>query len=287
MRPHSRLTSYQSKKFIERKNARVTIEIALSIFCIALWLYCFSGLSYLNVFTIKDIRVNSANINISVPLQALAKDSLQGSYMGLFSKSNIFIYPHNKVVSSIEKVLPSVKSLTISRDGFQGLKIDVIEKNPSAIVCAGLPDFSDETFYLNETDDCYLADWSGYIFDKVSSSSLVYNRYFIPALSEIATSSDSVIGLYATSSLKFSLLQDFYNGARNAGIKVLAILVKDNGEYEMYANDTVVYFNGFRPLKDQLSNLISFWNRMVVTKNINMEYIDIRYGSNVFYREIK
>lgn len=286
MRPHSRLTSYQSRKFIERKNTRVTVEVILSLFCITLWLYCFSGLSYLNVFTIKNIKVSSTNPNISVPLQNLAASSLQGAYLGLFSKSNIFIYPHDKVTASVEKALPSIKSLTVSRDGLQGLKIDVIEKNPSAIVCAGLPDFSDETLSLNGIDNCYFADWSGYIFDKVSSSTnALYNHYYFPDLSLNATSSDSIIGLYATSTDKFSDLQDFYNEASKAGIKPLAVLAKDNGEYEMYMNDTIIYFNDFRPLKDQLSNLVSFWNRK--KGQTKFEYIDVRYGSNVFYREIK
>jgi hypothetical protein len=66
------------------------------------------------------------------------------------------------------------------------------------------------------------------------------------------------------------------------------ILIKDDGEYEMYANDAFIYFNNKRSIVEQLKNLIEFWNH---NKNENSagstsyESINIKYGSNNFYRQ--
>ena len=51
----------------------------------------------------------------------------------------------------------------------------------------------------------------------------------------------------------------------------------------------IVYLNDSRSLSDELSNLLSFWTYMVVNPRVtktppSFDYIDVRYGTNVFYR---
>jgi hypothetical protein len=295
MRPHSRLTSRQSKRFVDRKNNRSALTILLVVFCIALWIYCFSCLTYLNAFTINNFAVNGVDPSNAAKVEGVAQDAIGGSYLGLFAKSNIFIYPHSRVAAAIQANLPSIENLTIRRQGLQGLEINVVEKTPAALICATLPDFSGESLTIDDSNNCYFVDKTGYIFERdtnASSSLSIYNRYYFPDLSGAASTTSSIIGSYATSTKEFTELQKFTAGARQAGLEPAAILAKDGGEYEMYANNTVIYFNDQRPFPDQLSNLSAFWNKMnngngSSTKKANLEYIDVRYGSNVFYREIK
>ena len=294
MRSRSRLTSHQSKKFIEQNKYRNIATIVLVLLCISLWLYSFSAFTYLRALTIDDVVVYGAEDKIVEPLKAVTLQSLTGTYLGIFSRANVLIYPKSQVTKAIKSGFPIVKSLTVKRDGLHGLMVNVIQKEPKALVCITLPDFSQGGLMADSINSCYLADATGLIIDDANALTSIanLNRYYTPSLADNITSEYPIIGSLATSSSKFVELQNFYNGARNAGLDVHSILIKEGGEYEMYVDNIVIYFNDLRSFDEQLLNLISFWNRLVVNKeegdkSSEFESIDVRYGSNVFYRKIK
>ncbi len=287
MRAYSRLKAYQSKRFESRKKAQIYLKsflVALDIFLI---IFCISKITYLDVLQIKDIAVVGTRDQIASDIKERTSKLLNGSYLGLFSKANLFLYPRSQLSASVENIAPEIQSISISRNGLRGLKINVVPKQVSAKVCAGLP----EPSFIDGTDlepvNCYLVDWSGKIFgpSSLASSSRNTNVYFIPDLDIASTSTDVLLNRYATSSSEFNDLQQFYNQSRESELDPKFILVKDNGEYEMYAKDTIIYFNNQSPLLSQLQNLILFYNRMKQDQVILFEYIDVRFGSNVFYRQ--
>lgn len=299
MLPRSRFEARQSKKFIERRQTRVIIIIALILISCATWLFSISRATHLNMFTVQAVNVHGADNDIIDSLQAAVYESMNGDYLGLFSKSNILLYPENKIITDVKQVSPRVESVSIKEESASSIGITVIEKTPAAIVCAGFPNFATAAGSDESVNDCYFADKAGYIFKAAPEfSGSVYNRYYIPDLGSAA------IGNYATSSEKFAALLDFYNGVMKANISVAAILVKEGGEYELYArnpvqgasvadlsdSDTaVIYFNDLRPFNDQLLNLVSFWKdaddkARKTHQRPAFEFIDVRYGSNVFYR---
>jgi hypothetical protein len=284
MQAYSRLRSHQSKKFVAHKKTKkyfIWLLFAVNIF---LLFFCLSKITYVDFLTIKNISVYGTRDNISINIQNKVLELLDRSYLGIFSKSNTLLYPKSVLLASIQSIAPQVQSLKIERDGLQGLRISVTEKVPKAIVCAGLPDMSAEDNIIDQVSDCYVADWSGLIFDQASTSTdPSLNLYFIPSLGDMSTTSLQLIFTkYATSTEEFILLQNFYDSTKKAGLSPRFILIKDKGEYEMYADDTVVYFNDQRPIVEELQNLITFWKNASSTK---YESIDIRYGSNIFYRQ--
>lgn len=287
MRAYSRLKAYQSKRFESRKKAQIYLKsflVALDVFLI---IFCLSKITHLDVLQIKDIAVVGTRDQIASDIKERTSKLLNGSYLGLFSKANLFLYPRSQLSASVENIAPEIQSISISRNGLRGLKINVVPKQVSAKVCAGLP----EPSFIDGTDlepvNCYLVDWSGKIFgpSSLASSSRNTNVYFIPDLDIASTSTDVLLNRYATSSSEFNDLQQFYNQSRESELDPKFILVKDNGEYEMYAKDTIIYFNNQSPLLSQLQNLILFYNRMKQDQVILFEYIDVRFGSNVFYRQ--
>lgn len=300
---HSRLTSLQSKRFVERKKTRLTVMGVLCL--IILGTAAFSAVKLVNLqwFSIQRVYVIGPDQDIAPSLEAAVLDAIQGSYAGLFARSNTFLYPSNAVVRAVLGVSPRIASVSIHRAGLQALAISVTEKAPAAIVCASLPDFSDSSQSPDQSADCYFADGTGYIYGKAPTySGSVYNRYYAPDLSGDAAST-TPIGSFATSTAEFDALQSLFADLKAASIQASAVLIKDGGEYELYAqnpsqtadasstdgNLTVIYFNDARPFADQMVNLISFWKQMTDTarakdKPLSFEYIDVRYGSNVFYR---
>lgn len=311
MNSRTRLSNRQSKSFVRQQRDRTIWKIGLFIVVILAWLFVLSRISWLGAFAISNVEVYGADPDITPALRTAALSQLQGSYMSLFARSDSLIYPRGAIVQAIKAASDRVNSVDVRRAGFHGLAITVTEKAPAAIVCAGLPDFSsdpsgDAASSTATTDDtgCYYADNSGLIFEAAPSfSNQVYRRYYEPNQADTASSSGP-IGAYATSTQEFAALQTFFVGAHDAGIHTLGILVKDGGEYELYAENpaalsstgaddhtdiVVIYFNDAGSLQTELSNLISFWSKQFSDARANgtaphFDSIDVRYGSNVFYR---
>lgn len=291
----SRFISRQSRRFTEKRHLRRWVGSVSAVLAIASWLFVLSRLSSLSTFTIQAVNVSGADSDIAPSLQAVALQAIQGDYAGLFSKSNSFIYPRKKIRLAVESASPRIESVSVRRDGLSALVISVVEKAPAATVCASLPDFDDAGQPSSDPADCYFADATGRIFATASSSpGVALHRYYVPALSDSSSATTSLVGQYATSTGEFQALQSFYDGARQAGLDPRAILIKDSGEYELYAlaSDMVVYFNDSRPLPEELSNLTAFWITMTDAarakkEKLDLDSIDVRYGSNVFYRVAK
>lgn len=290
--PARRLNSYESQQFAARRRNRLVWIAVLSVISVVCWIFILSRLSAIPFFSIQDIQITGADRDIIPVIYSAAKDSIQGDYMGLFSKANILIYPRRAIEKSVKNTSARIGSVFVKRSGLHSLLITVDERKPAAVVCANLPDFEDNTLVFGSVDDCYLADADGLIFEEATSSSLgdlaTYNRYYIPDLNE------TPIGLHATSTERFSAMQGFYAGVRRAGISPRGILLKGDGEYELYAENPVViiYFNDRGILGRELDNLVSFWTRMKSDsrskgETMRLDSIDLRYGSNIFYQSMK
>ncbi len=247
------------------------------------------------------MHIYGADADIIPSLEASALQALEGNYLGIFSRGSSFTYPVRDIVRRIKSASERIATVEVKRNNLHELAVSVTEKAPAALVCANLPDFSGNTISFSDLDTCYFADASGYIFMPAPSfSGQVYNRYYIPEISDMASSTRPVLGMRATSTAEFNALQSVYEQTSAAGINVAAILMKAGGEYELYAHNptrqtselAVIYFNNARPFSEELANLISFWDKVSVAARAGkekpvFEYIDVRYGSNVFYRKVR
>ena len=291
-------TPHQSASFSQRRRNRLITYLVTSVVLIV----CLCvGLSYffsLSSFEITSVKIFGADEDITPVLQQTATELIQGSYLGIFKRSSALIYPKGKIISTLTARSPRISSVAITRDGWHTLIITIGQKTPRALVCASLPDWNEGTLSADSLNQCYFADETGYIFEPAPSfSGHIYNRYFIPDASA-GTSSDALVGTYATSSVEFTQLQSLYENIKSLKINPEGLLIKDNGEYELYADEVhrdskgkvssdifVVYVNNARPFTTEFDNFASFWNSKTATHNTpHFEYIDVRYGSNVFFK---
>jgi hypothetical protein len=235
-------------------------------------------------------------------METAAYGALQGSYLGLFSKSNAFIYPGSAVAAAVASSSPKVETVSIKLSGLHSLAISVSEKTPAALICTDLPNW-DESGALSPEADCYFSDENGFVFDRAPvDAGTPYNRYYVPSLS----GSDPVIGLFATSTAEFRSLQKFVDSVKAAGIETEAMLMKDNGEYELYAHNppvasgsassdqgiVVIHLSDAAGLGTERDNLILFWNTMVDKARASgtkaaWSDIKLQYPPNIDYTETK
>jgi hypothetical protein len=274
----------QSKSFTKKKRARFWWTLALVVIVIVTLISTVSLLSHLNALTIDDVKIFGAESDITDQLHSASERALSGSYLGIFSRSSTLMYPSSDIISAVKSASVRVDNVKVSRSGLHGLVVSVSEKVPSAVVCATLPDFQNNSFIFDDQSSCYFADDSGMLFERaLAIPQSIYDLYYVPDMYDSTASSTDLSGSYATSTPEFVALQSFYDNAKSLGIAPDAILIKDGGEYEMYASSMVVYFNDLRSISDESSNLSAFWK----TVKGPFDYIDLRYGSNVFYKAIK
>lgn len=282
MRSYSRLSNIQSKKFDNVRKKKKVYLASLIVLNLCLLVFCMHRFFGLDYFDIKSITINGANDVIVSAIQNKSAQILNGSFFGLISKNNIFAYPKSKLISAIGEVSPDIQGINIYSQNRNSLVIDIVQKKPAAVVCTSLPD-SDNG---EDFDDCYFADWSGLLFARAGTTTDKIHFYYIPSLNDATSSRENIIGLYATSTNDFIALDKFYKNVEDNGFEPKYILINDNGEFEMYADDTIIYFNKDKSLDEQLDNLISFWNH-AKSKNPNakFEYIKLQYSPNIFYIE--
>ncbi|MCX6719051.1 MAG: hypothetical protein NTZ38_01600 [Candidatus Taylorbacteria bacterium] len=269
----------------------------------------------LSVFNIETVQIAGADPDIVPALRSVVYGEIDGDYGGLFSRSNIFLYPKASISKAVINASKRVSSVDIYRDG-RTLMIEANEKIPVAMVCADLPDWGDNGRLDDKnTDKCFLVDDNGFLYARVSViqgfsniSDNIHDRYFIPDLSDNgASSSEALIGTTLSTTTDFQALREFSQVARDHGIDIQAMLLRGNGEYEMYAlnpasnfmshqstatSTVVIHVNRRNGFDNELANLISFWSNAVDKAKSGQawpvwDYIDVRYGSNVFFRMVK
>jgi hypothetical protein len=306
MHPSRRLVARQSQSFTRKKREHTVFFWTIVVLATFSWVTVLSHLSYLKAFSISVIEISGVHQDIHSTVRAAANEAIRGDYINLFARSNILLYPEGEIIQAIENSSPRVEEVKVERQGRNSLFITIKEKEPAALVCANFPDFG-EAHQLNmDKDECAFADNQAALYALAPTiSGNMYNRYYVPALAEISTSSVARLGFQATTTAEFHALQEFYESLKKEGIEIKGILFKPNGEYEAYINNpaaknlvdeesaatAVIYFNSARPFNVQLAHLLLFWTHALDDAKTKgklpvYEYIDVRYGSNVFFREV-
>lgn len=298
--------------------------VVLGTISLAAWLFALARMTQLPFLLIDRIEISGADADIVPELTAAAAQAIQGKYAGIFSRSNIFTYPKSAVERAVEGVSPRVEHATVARSSSNTLEITVQERTKAAVVCANLPDWSGSELKYDDSDICYFADPSGFVFEAASSTgSSDYERYYMPYISNKPAehlnniAGDKVIGDYAASTTEFTAVRKFFDNVKAGGIDAQAVLSKGGGEYELYARNpvpdtagqalasgtpggisagatgtVVIYFNDRNGFDNESANLVAFWSDALdkartAGKYVSFDSIDLRYGPNVFYRLAK
>lgn len=299
----SRTLSKQSIYFTKKKRERTILRYGLGFILsiIIIW-----GITF--IVNLKSINISSAEVygidtETTKLIRQKVNETIEGKYLWLFAKSNIFLYPKDKIAAAVQALTPRIEQVTVSLKDHDILAITVKEKVGQAIICNGLPDFIENIINLEKSEGCYFADQNGVIFSEAPVfSGSAYKRYYVPDI-DVASTTQNLIGSQIIDSVKFKKIETFYDAVRQARITAQAILIKPDGEYELYINNpvqmgdnaedisstAVVYLDSKSSFEDQLANLVSFWtNQLSVGRSSGkmpvFDSIDVRYGSNVFYR---
>ncbi len=279
---NKRASTLKLGKYIKKKRRKTLFSILISFVLIILFLIIALLALRLPFFQIKSITVNGVVTIDEKDLEKSVNETLLGNYYYIIPRTNFLFYPKGEILNILISKYKKINSINSHVSGLSNLDIILVERIPEVLVCEGfIDDISDSD------NQCFVADKHGYIFEKESDNPDLF-KYYVNA-----NTSSTTIGNNFTDIEKFYALQKFVEDVRSYGIIPIGIMIGEDGSYEMYIvnkdqSTGVVYFDDRVPFDMTSSNLAVFWNNfMGNTVDIklmpNFEYINLRFGNNVFY----
>ncbi|MES2087441.1 MAG: hypothetical protein V4467_00415 [Patescibacteria group bacterium] len=260
---------------LKAKRRKVIIgRIILAVFFFGgLWgsVYYLSGLNFI---TISDVEVVGATSLATADIASTTEGFLQGRYFFTIPKSNIFFYPAKKIESTILDSYSQVAHVGVSYKNSHAITVSVIERSPKALWCQGKP------------EQCYFLDDTGLIFSpfyQMEDTSLEFITFYS------AEEKAEPMKLQYVSPDYFKKLLDFAEQLSSAGFKVTAFRERPDLDFEAdFSGGQKIIFARDADFSLVLKNfqtllVSSEFSDGKVFKNV--EYVDLRFGNKVYYKE--
>lgn len=289
-----RSRNLQSAKYLQKKRKKLIGAIVLISLAAILFIIITILLLRAPFFQIKSITISGASTIDESALEDIIRPTLAGNYLFFIPRSNTFFYPQDEIHEKVQAAFPEIIEISSETKGMTTFALSIHERAPNIVVCDG---FAEDIY----AGSCFYADGQAYVFEKIQPRETAFastSAFTISATDYFhyyysATNHPLTLGTNFIPSDQFLKLQEFIEGVRKAGITPTGILVTEEGSYELYIENqdksqAVVYFDNRTPFDRTLSNLIVFWHNTLnkkigLTKIPQFDYINLRFGNNVFY----
>ncbi len=221
--------------------------------------------------TITEVAVAGGETIPHTVVEKLAREKLEGTYLGIIPRKFAWWYPQTEIVKAISEI-PRMKNPIVERDGGRLLTISFDEYQPYALWCA------DRT-----SSDCVFVDITGYAFGaapKLSGGAFLRYR---------TLGRDMKVGASMAEPTELTTMETFVS------------LVESNLPFAITQIETdtagdVFYIVGgggeFKAtLKDDAQKVFDNLRTILASKEFsdirpgNFQYIDLRFGKKVFVNE--
>ncbi|MCX6712975.1 MAG: hypothetical protein NTY66_02070 [Candidatus Vogelbacteria bacterium] len=267
------------------------------VFLSVLFLLVVLGAGYLlvsSIFLIKNISVGGNTLVESAEISNYLIGALTGKYFYLFPKSSVFLYARKDLENGLLAKFPRLKNSVIELVDRNTIQVEVSERGTDAVWCGKEMATASST---GETDRCYFADESGFVFAEsplFSGSSFIELRGSLPA--EPIGNRPLPENTYRLVSRFARYLTEIFAKTAHDNYRLTATVIRE-GEYRAMIADSdrpevgnwVVIFDNEESADEIAGNLFSifespaFRKEMLLHKN-GLESIDLRNGKKVFYR---
>jgi len=240
-------------------------KIAAAIFAAFLLFLVAAFLSNLPSVRIASVEIEGVSAIPNEGLNQVISEELDGKYLGLFSKSNILLYPRKELLAKVESAFKRIKSADFHMKNLTTVILSVEERKPAGFWCHSRG--SDPLFSKN----CYFLDESGFIFAPAPDFfGTTYLKFYG------GPESFGQINLFLS---KLSLFK----------VKPIELSVSGDGDYEIaIEGGGRIIVNPAKDLAVALENLRVLLTQSELSKNqdfpLALDYIDLRYGNKVFYK---
>ena len=271
MKKRNVLNSPRLSELKSRRRKVFIIKIALAAL---LALIVFGGLAYVagaRRLNITSVEVAGNKVVDRDVVKKAVEAKIAGKYLWLFPKTNIFLYPKNKIKRELGNDFKRLKDIEISVRDNTVLQLTVQERAAAYLWC--------------ETEEkCYFMDTDGFIFDEAPYfSGEVYFKFYGPVS-------------YGSYFLKetFEKFIPFKKTLEDMGLKPVGLSVLGDGELKIFLSSS----SSARPeilLKTDADREVIAENLQAAltteplqsdfkNKYSSLLYIDLRFGNKVYYK---
>ena len=304
-------SAIKSKRSKERRNHQLKTKI---IFCIIIVFFVLGGISWLahnEKILINNIQIEETQSIDTEEITRLVEEHLSGHHLWLFPKKNIFIFSKNKLKTDILDKYKQIKNITVKRDGFNTIKITVLERKPFALWCDSEMIVEEEK---EEVGDCYFVDYEGYIYATAPyfHDNMYFELYGEPSIDggeiikkgeengEVADGEEKTdleelsnkkeyIGKHFLPPIEFAKIMQFVNSLEKIEISVYSLTVDLPEMYKLALVSGGVlrflppldYHRSINDLKTAYEK--KFSDDTKLSPN-NLEYIDTRFENKILFK---
>src|SRR3989344_2174489 len=271
-------------------NANMIFLTLLNKFCMAkfarrafngvsIFLFGFLGVFGFLIYISRLPRLNIDNIIVvgnkvveTEAIKEVAEKELAGDYFFVFPKTNIFLYPKNKLEYALLNEFKRIKDVSFLVEDRKMLRMDVSERTPKYLWCDGI------VMSPSVPENCYFMDEGGFIFDEAP--------YF---------SGEVYFKFYGTASLlekSFENLISFKKTLEGMGLRPAVLSIQENRDVRIFLSTSTgpeIIFkvdSDFQKVTENLEAALTTEPLQSDFKNkySSLLYIDLRFGNKVYFK---
>lgn len=237
-----------------------------------------SWLSYRPAAVISEVRVEGSEGISAESIKARVRGMLAGRNLYLFARANAFLYPKEEIAAALAADFPRAENIALSLDGLRTLVVSIREREGETLWCADA-----------QTSACYFLDENGFIFDHAPKFS--GNAYFSHYGG--LNASTSPIGANLLPQENFRELSGFIEKARGLELAPLSIHIGNEQYAELILDEGWrLKFHLDQNFTELAGNLAALahseeWGKALRGEALDgrmLEYMDLRFGSKVYYK---
>ena len=252
----------KKKRFIKKLTFLFLIPLFIFVSLIALF--------YVPYFRIKKISIEGNSSIDQEKITAEISNYFKDKQFKIFPRDNFFIMPKKEIINSLLEKFPRLKTISLSKNFPDAISVKVEERNNEALFC-----------FKNKDEGCAFIDQDGFVFDKAPYFSA---GVYLTFLEEATPTVPSGLNFQVISEEQFKKIIDFKNLLTEENIKILQIIIKKEGIYELQTNESwSILLNEKNDSQLTYQNLKTTLDQ-IKDKRKNLDYIDLRFGNKVFYK---
>ena len=245
------------------------------------------GISHNEHWRINTIQIAGESVTPEADIRSIVEKELLGNYFFVFARNNSLLFPKNSIVSSIVTQFPRIQSVQVSYVDAHTIQVVVSERKPYALWCG-----NEIQATSTQAAPCWFIDSNDLVFDQAPIYS---DGVYVEMYGQLNPESiNSPIG-ESLPLAPFDNVKDLIQGMQKEIGTPLRILFKKNGEYEvtMYSSDLYPMLSGVvirmsadmvpRDVVTNLSAAIQEEFPAGTTNHRKLQYIDMRFGSKIFF----
>src|SRR3989344_1290398 len=227
-------------------------------------------------FQVEKIEINGNSLVDGDDLTDAIKVKMEGRYLWLFPKTNIFLIPKDKILTELPEEFKRIKKISLDKKYFGAIAVKIEERNNAVLYC--------------EKEDCAYADENGFVFEKAPYfSGAVFLKLIEQRNSdngENAKTIDEYLGTNLIAENEFKKILEFAGlAAKTGGGGVSEVILKKENIYEFYDKEGwKIILNDKNEPQSAYLNLITALDANIKEKRTKLDYIDLRLGNKIYFK---